>query len=628
MMTLKRRLSLYTIILTLTFVTVTTAIYYFISLEFLKRELSSQGRLIISENITVLETYFQNTRAIAHSVGSNQDLVKFLLNPTPSLKDRIESEFLNIYKKVPLVQAIRLVDSTGKIRVFVKEGKILSRIARYKNINLKSKTFFQQAIAYPGRDVIFSNMERGKLPVEKSFCPSMVRAILPLYHNDQRLGFLVLNIWGNKIGEAINGQEDAGRKRSFLVEVNRRDKKRNGIFLYHWNEKYEFANQFHTDYTFPKIYGEKLWSTLVSRPSGVLKLRNGDVLFFDTFSPYNDSLRYWKVCSILNHRYFYGSIMMIKRSYFVILFISLVLVVFLSNRISDSFTKPISHIVEKLEFIGKGNLEAQVDVKGDYELQVISSSINNMTRSLKKYIEELHESRKKLELMDRLSSLGTLSAGIAHELSTPLNSIIILSDLLSSSLHGKDREEALTIKNQAERCVRIIQGLREFSSRKIDDKSTEPISLSSVVRTLVPMIELYTHKKTVEYHLEEGCYILGNRVQIEQLIINLVLNSADAVSDIKGGKIVIKVESSGSNCKIIVEDNGPGIPEDVKNRIFDPFFTTKADGEGTGLGLSIVHGIVKSHGGKIEVNSTPGKGTRFVVSFPGVERKNHENNVD
>ena len=627
-MTLKRRLSLYTIILTVTFVTITTAIYYFISSEFLKRELSSQGKLIINENMTVLETYFQNTRAITNSIGANQELAKYLVNPDVSLKHRIENEFLKIYEKVHLIQAVRLVDTSGNIRIFIKEGKILSRLPRYKNINLKPKVFFQQARAYKGRDVIFSNMERGKLPIEKSFCPSMVRAILPLYHSNRRVGYLVLNIWGNKIGEAINREEDTDRKRSFLVEVNFRNDKRNGIFLYHWNEKYEFANQFHTDYTFPKIYGEKLWQALVSRTSGVLKLKNGDVLFFDTFRPYSDSLRYWKVCSILNHRYFYGSMMMIRRSYFVILLISLILVIILSDSVSNRFTRPISHIVEKLERIGRGNLDEQVKVEGDYEIQVIADSVNNMVHSLKKYIEELHDSRKKLELMDRLSALGTLSAGLAHELSTPLNSIIILSDLISEELEGESKKEVKTIKEQAERCVRIIQGLREFASRKMDDESMEPISLSAVVRTLIPMIELYTHRKTVEYELKDECYIPGNRVQIEQLIINLVLNSADAISNLKDGKIGIRIESDESECRLIVEDNGPGIPEDVVDRIFDPFFTTKGHGEGTGLGLSIVHGIVKSHGGKIQVISNPGKGTKFVVSFPKVEDKRHESHVN
>ncbi len=627
-MTLKRRLSLYTIILTVAFVTITTAIYYFISSEFLKRELSSQGKLIINENMTLLETYFQNTRSITYSIGANEELIKYLLRPDVKLKRKLEDEFLKIYEKVNLIQAIRLVDTAGNIRIFIKEGKILSRLPKYKNINLKPKVFFQQARAYRGRDVVFSNMERGKLPIEKTFCPSMVRSILPLYNGDKRVGYLVLNIWGNKIGEAINREEDTDRKRSFLVEVNLRDRKRNGIFLYHWNEEYEFANQFHTDYTFPKIYGEKLWKALTSQTSGVLKLENGDVLFFDTFKPYSDTLRYWKVCSILNHRYFYSSMIMIRRSYFVILLLSLILVIILSDSVSNRFTRPISHIVEKLERIGKGNLSEQVQIEGDYEIQVIAQSINDMVRSLKKYIEELHDSRKKLELMDRLSALGTLSAGLAHELSTPLNSIIILSDLISKEVDEESKKEVKTIKEQAERCVRIIQGLREFASRKMDDENMELLSLSEVVRSLIPMIELYTHKKTVEYDLKDDCYISGNRVQIEQLIINLVLNSTDAISSLKDGKILIKTESGKSECKLIVEDNGPGIPENVVDKIFDPFFTTKEHGEGTGLGLSIVHGIVKSHGGEIQVVSRPGNETKFIVSFPLSEEFRHESDVN
>lgn len=190
-----------------------------------------------------------------------------------------------------------------------------------------------------------------------------------------------------------------------------------------------------------------------------------------------------------------------------------------------------------------------------------------MVHSLKKYIEELHDSRKKLELMDRLSALGTLSAGLAHELSTPLNSIIILSDIISNELDEESKKEVKTIKEQAERCVRIIQGLKEFASRKMDDENMELLSLSEVVRSLIPMIELYTHKKTVEYDLRDDCYISSNRVQIEQLIINLVLNSKNAISGLKDGKILIKIESGKLDCKLVVEDNGPGIPENVVDKI-------------------------------------------------------------
>ncbi len=624
-MTLRKRLLIYTIILLVVFITTATGIYYVISTNSLKKELFSQGELMVQQNILLLDDFFSNARNITEAIASSEKLKNYLLSPSKSQQLSLEQEFLQIYKKIDIIQAIRLVDNTGHIRVFIKEDEILSENPRYTKISLSHKKFFIKARNYKGNGVIFSNMERGKLPNEETFCPSMVRSIKPLTRNNQRIGYLVINFWGDKIGSTLNLNKDPERKHSFLVEVNLRDSTRNGIFLYHWNKKYEFANQFRTGYTFQGMYGLDLWQKLTSHKCGVLRLKSGDFMFFDTFYPYKDSLQAWKVCSILNHDQFFKSVVYIKRFYFLIVLVSIVFVIIFSHSFSRKFTNPIWQILGQLERIGRGDLSGIDPIKGDYEIEIISKSISTMVESLRKYIEELHDTRKKLEMLDRLSSLATLSAGLAHELSTPLNSIILISEMLADELEGEKKDDVLTIKNQAERCMKIIHSLREFSARKLEDEHIELIRLGEVIKELKPLLEFYASKFNFEVKLQDTGYIKGNRIQIEQLVINLVINAVDALKSTKNG--VIRLETFNENGHVVlkIEDNGEGISNEHINRIFDPFFTTKDVGKGTGLGLSIVHGIIKSHGGHIDVKSEKGRGTIFIIRFPEAKNENSIN---
>ncbi|HAA89778.1 MAG TPA: histidine kinase [Peptococcaceae bacterium] len=223
----------------------------------------------------------------------------------------------------------------------------------------------------------------------------------------------------------------------------------------------------------------------------------------------------------------------------------------------------------------------------------------------------------------RLAALGEMAAGVAHELNTPLAVILGNSQLLLRECSLKEKQKSLleNIKNCAHRCKNIVQGLLAFSRQ--GQYAFEPLSLNDVVRGALDLVSYHIETSNIELAVnlsKELPLIEGNGQQLEQVVVNLLLNAKEAIEVAKGERRKIEVVTgydSETDCVFIrVSDTGCGIPSEKLLHIFDPFFTDKGNYRGTGLGLSVSHGIVHSHGGRIEVESEPGKGSVFTVKIP------------
>jgi PAS domain S-box-containing protein len=230
---------------------------------------------------------------------------------------------------------------------------------------------------------------------------------------------------------------------------------------------------------------------------------------------------------------------------------------------------------------------------------------------------------KQLRRAERLASMGTLISGVAHELNNPLTSIKSFAQLLLLDHQTADTREALEVMyREAERAAKIVGDLRLVArqTQEEDSRSFEPIDLNDIVRHVlrVRAYSLSTHNVEVREDLAAGLPLVnGNRSQIEQVLLNLVVNAEQALAEIPESKrLIVRTRATRTGSTVYVVDNGPGIPPDALDRIFDPFWTTKAPGEGTGLGLSLSHGIVADHGGEIRVESELGRGAAFAVELP------------
>lgn len=217
---------------------------------------------------------------------------------------------------------------------------------------------------------------------------------------------------------------------------------------------------------------------------------------------------------------------------------------------------------------------------------------------------------------EKLAALGQLSAGLAHELNTPLGSILGYARLLlkEQGLSRQEKERLTIIAEQANRGSAIIRGLLNFARQS----SPEPgdTDINALINDTVQILgfEFIRREITMQMDLGEIPVLKADKRQIEQVLFNLLVNAMQAIT--ARGTIGIRTRRSEQAVLIEIRDNGSGMTKDVQTRIFDPFFTTKAIGEGTGLGLSICAGIISAHGGSIQVESEEGKGSAFLVSLP------------
>lgn len=272
-------------------------------------------------------------------------------------------------------------------------------------------------------------------------------------------------------------------------------------------------------------------------------------------------------------------------------------------------------------------LEMNIKTKDDRQLILsITSAIvkNSEGEDIGKVFtfRDITEEKQRLEIYHRtekLVALGQLAAGIAHELNTPLGSILGYARLIlkDKRLDAQQKERLEIIAEQAKRSSAIIKGLLNFARHSNPSlKNIQDADINEILSSNLKLLQAEIEKRQIHVETDFGAIPLVkiDIRQIEQALINIILNAIQAVKE--SGKIGIKTFAENDCIKIKISDNGPGIPEDIKPRIFDPFFTTKPVGEGTGLGLSISAGIISEHGGFIDVESVEGKGTTFIITLP------------
>ena len=308
---------------------------------------------------------------------------------------------------------------------------------------------------------------------------------------------------------------------------------------------------------------------------------------------------------------------------------------------------PLRDLESGAKRVAAGNLDQAIPVRSDDELGQLASSFNTMTAALKESGRELRELNHTLEQKvvertralrqaeaetvrgEKLASVGLLAAGVAHELNNPLTGILTFSSLMRKKLPdgSPDAEDLDLVIKETKRSAAIIRRLLDFAREKAPEKKFA--DLNRLIEDTVRIVEkpAHLHDIRIELELERDLppvWVDAN--MIEQVIMNMLVNAQQAIEG--EGSITVRTRRSpqpkspepGAKAvpmvEITIHDTGCGIPEGDMKRIFDPFFSSKEVGKGTGLGLSVSHGIVETHGGLIEVESTVGKGSTFRVYLP------------
>jgi two-component system NtrC family sensor kinase len=318
-----------------------------------------------------------------------------------------------------------------------------------------------------------------------------------------------------------------------------------------------------------------------------------------------------------------------------------ILIIFTRKKIKD----PLNEIIKASVAVANGNKNTRLDIKPDEldDMRMVSQAFNDMLDNLQSATEELQNWSQQLEYkvqkkseelgaaqnelihIERIASLGKLSSSVAHELNNPLSGILVYTKLIYKQLSNPDLDSAKKdsilrhlklIENETKRCGEIVKGLLDFSRKEQEDFESKHLH-----KVLYETFELMTHPikiANISFQTDfkaKSDLIFCSPNQIKQACIAIIVNASEAV--LENGEIVIStVNPDNDSIRIDISDNGIGIPEDDLSHIFEPFFSTKQDTSGIGLGLAIVHGIIKSHNGRIDVKSELGKGTTMSITLP------------
>ncbi len=291
-------------------------------------------------------------------------------------------------------------------------------------------------------------------------------------------------------------------------------------------------------------------------------------------------------------------------------------------------TRPVAAVLDGIKDVRRGDFRTPIAGRRHDEIGAVIDEFNAMAATLaeaRAQVETETEARLHLERglqgADKMITIGQLSAGLAHEIGSPLQVLTGRASTLETHTDPEVRRQATILVAQSERIARIVEQLLSFGRRKAATIAT--CDLVEPVRRVIELLAGEARRRGIALVVEideQDHRIEADSDQLEQVVLNLVTNALAATDT--GGTITVAVVAAAEagSVRLIVRDTGAGIPIDVQPRLFEPFFTTRAHVGGTGLGLAVVRAIVDEHGGAIEVHSTPGHGAELVVSFPSRTR--------
>lgn len=350
-----------------------------------------------------------------------------------------------------------------------------------------------------------------------------------------------------------------------------------------------------------------------------------------------------------------------RRAIFVAFASTLVICGLVALFIHRFVSRPVRRLLECTRKVGQGDLNCTLQASSNDEIGQLTRSFLKMTEDLHKARADLSEWALRLEKevenktrdlklaqaqivrSEKLSSIGLLAAGVAHELNSPLMGILTYAQLLARKMpdDSLEKKDLKVIASQTERCAAIIRQLLDFSRERPPEKKSQDVHV--VLDQAAALVERQAlfHNIMIERHFDPHVVpILMDAGQMQQVFLNLLVNAGEAMP--RGGRMTISTRALASGAaarsaagsadgsaadgaadsaacdevQIVFRDTGTGIPPENLPKIFDPFFTSKQVGQGTGLGLAVSYGIIERHGGAINVESTLGEGTAFTITLP------------
>ena len=298
----------------------------------------------------------------------------------------------------------------------------------------------------------------------------------------------------------------------------------------------------------------------------------------------------------------------------------MIIALIVSSFLAKGILQPIKQLIFASHQWADGNLDYRVETTQKDEIAELTGTFNMMASSLKERDERLKEyAHQQIMKSERLATLGQLAAGVAHEINNPLGAILMYSHLSLEEMETEDprRKNLEKVAGEAARCKNIVRGLLDFARQS--EPNAEEADANEILKRTLSVLQNQAQFQNIKIAATFSPSLpkaMMDSGQIQQVFTNIILNAAEAVEGEGELTVATRTANGDEFVEIQFTDTGCGIPRENLAKIFDPFFTTKEVGRGTGLGLAVSFGIIARHQGTIEVKSSPGKGTTFIVRLP------------
>jgi len=601
-------------------------------LKGVSREITSSLNSIISEIDRRL--YYERQMLLSLATGPDMRQYHYVLEQARDGKlhpeffertNRLERFLASFQGVVPSFKSIRVLDLDGNTLVKVRYGIGVPSAGEgiesypYAEEEIEDTQFVRQLRELPPGELSFLQLPESRWDEENMLRnPSMMDAVYPIVRDSRVIGFLVASFNGELVDKILDVVPRLQNGSLLVAELNPDMKSRDGMVLYDDANGLRFSQVEGLPAQLGnKEYG-KLWEHARNKPYGEFIDKDGTLrVYYTDYLPYPNQLTSWILAVRVDASELAAPFNRIRVAILMLVVIAIVISLVLANLGARNIARPIVELAQTLKIYADGNHAVRVNVVGGDEIQQMETSFNYMADILERAERERDHAQRLMLQGAKLASIGEMAAGIGHEINNPLNNILSLIKLIKRSLTTDPSRIAADLESLREETLRaseIVKGILNFA-RQVPPEYTHFRADAWLQETLALVAQsARTRQVGIDLESTPDLLLLGDRVQLQQVLVNLLLNAIQASP--RDSRIKVNVQRQAQRVMIRVMDQGSGIAEQDLDRVFDPFFSTKPVGEGSGLGLSISLGIIERHGGELRIENNADTGVTATIILP------------
>ncbi len=592
------------------------------------REITSGLNYIISELDSRLSFERDTIKALAKSPAV-QNYIPVLQAAErgefhPEFRERTEKLNLALeeYQSVlPSTGSIRVLDAWGNSLAKVSFGQrtrtVYDGIDPYPLVeeDLDDEEFANTLSSLPEGEVNYVLVPESRHDFRGFGLAPMLEAVVTLDGS----GYLVVNETGAPVDRVLELTPRLKKGRLFVAELNPDNPERDGMLLFDDAQHMVVSRAKQSNNKLDAIFNGQLRGSLNKQPFGAVNMSEKNVrVYYAEYLPYPNQLISWVIGTEVDRSEITSPFKRIRIGMGLFVATAFLLSLLLARFAAKRMSQPIKQLTHRIKAYALGRRETVMTTATTNEVRALNQAFDDMADRLEATEAERSKAEEKLVQSKKLASIGEMAAGIGHEINNPLNNILSLAKLIKQDLPTQQQEtlsDIDSLTDETRRASRIVAGVLDFARQVPLNYSNFDARAWLQDSCRLTTQQAAQHGVKIELETQQGLRIEGDRNQLQQVMINLLINAIQASKN--GSRIVIRAKTNEQHDVIIdVIDEGYGITDDAQDKLFDPFFTTKGPGQGSGLGLSVSLGIVEQHGGHIMLQNNPTRGTTATIVLP------------